>query len=49
MGKLRCPAPSTARTPKITLSFETFNVALVVPTVWTCSQSGLLVARQITS
>ena len=49
-GRLRWPAASSARTPNITLSFETFRVARVpLVTVWTCSQSGALVARQTTS
>src|SRR5208282_18345 len=49
-GKLRCPAASTARTPNITLSFETFTVARVPPlTVWTYSQSAALVERHTTS
>src|ERR1700722_13170122 len=49
-GKLRCPAASTARTAKITLSFESFSVARVtLPNFWTCSHSGLLVPRHNTS
>src|SRR5215475_9066151 len=49
-GKLRCPSLSTARTPKITLSFERSKVASVLfPTDCTCSHSGALVARQTTS
>src|SRR6266852_1290384 len=49
-GRLRCPAASTARTPNITLSFETFRVARVpLLTIWTYSQSAALVERQTTS
>src|ERR1051325_3084110 len=49
-GKLGCPAPSSARTAKITLSFDSFIVARVaLPTLCACSQSGLVVARQTTS
>src|SRR5258708_25345997 len=49
-GRLRCPAASTARTPNITLSFETFTVARVpLLTVWTYSQSGAFVERQTAS
>jgi len=50
VGKLRCPALSTARTAKITLSFDSGSVQLVLsPHDWTCSQAGLVVARQTTS
>src|SRR4029079_11612918 len=39
VGKLRCPALSTARTAKITLSFDSGSVQLVLsPHDWTCSQ-----------
>ncbi len=49
-GRLRWPAASSARTANITLSFETCKVARVpLVTAWTCSQSGALVARQMTS
>src|ERR1019366_1956183 len=49
-GKLRCQVASTARTPNITLSFETSRVARVpLLTVWTYSQSAAFVARQTTS
>ena len=49
-GRLRCPAASTARTAKITLSFESFSVARVtLPTFCACSHSGLVVARHNTS
>src|SRR5450759_1081203 len=49
-GRLRCPAASTARTPNITLSFESFRVARVpLLTVWTYSQSEAFVERQTTS
>ena len=49
-GKLRCPAASTARTPNMTLSFETFRVARVpLLTDWAYSQSAALVKRQTTS
>jgi hypothetical protein len=49
-GKLRCPSASTARTPNISLSFETLKVARVpLVTVWTYSQSAALVERQMTS
>ena len=49
-GKLRCPAASTARTPNISLSFETFSVARVLLlTNWAYSQSAALVERQTTS
>src|SRR5208337_3159573 len=49
-GRLRCPEASTARTPNITLSFETFRVARVpLLTVWTYSQSAAFVERQTTS
>ena len=47
---LRCPAASTALTPKITLSFDIFKVARVaLPKLCVCSHSGLDVARQTTS
>src|SRR5579863_4051657 len=49
-GRLLWPAASTARTAKITLSFESFSVARVpLPKDWTCSHSGLVVARHNTS
>jgi hypothetical protein len=49
-GKLAWPLLSIARTAKITLSFDISIVALVaLPTLWDCSQSGLVVARQTTS
>ena len=49
-GRLRCPCSSTARTAKITLSFDIFSVArFTLPARSACSQSGLLVARQTTS
>src|SRR3984893_2380641 len=49
-GKLRCPSLSTALTAKVTLSLESFRVVRrTLPTFWTCSHSGLVVARQRTS
>ena len=49
-GRLRWPSASTALTAKMTLSFESFIVMRrTLPTFWTCSQSGLVVARQRTS
>src|SRR6267142_6696101 len=49
-GKLLCPSLSTARTAKITLSFEMGNVVLATfPTACVCSHSALVVARHSTS
>src|ERR1700689_1988742 len=49
-GRLRCPAASTARTAKITLSFDSLSVARsTLPKFCTCSHSGLVVARHNTS
>src|SRR5690348_11425593 len=49
-GKLLCPTWSTARTAKITLSFETGTVSFVAfLTVCECCQSGADVSRHTTS
>src|SRR5271156_3588307 len=49
-GKLRCPAASSARTAKITLSLESFKVTCVASlTLCAWSHSGLVVARHSTS
>src|SRR5215468_2870331 len=48
--RLRCPLPSTARIPKITLSFDSENFARdTFPTAATCSQWGCSVVRISTS
>src|ERR1700740_2233845 len=45
-GRLRWPSASTALTAKMTLSLERFNVECrTLPHFWTCSHSGLVVAR----
>lgn len=49
-GKLLCPALSTARTAKITLSLDLSIVMLLTfPAACACSHSGLVVARHNTS
>src|SRR5215469_6596549 len=49
-ARLRCPASSSALTPKITLSFEIFKVARVAfPKLCACSHPVPVVARHSTS
>ena len=50
MAGLRFPFESTARTPKMKLSFESGSVTRVrFPTAIECCQSGLDVVRHTTS